>query len=536
MYSPRALARMALPILVAWIALPFLSLSLALGAANTPGAVGVPIVPAEGVSPTLTATSQKQVLAPSETVSSWLVLAAPVGASIDLLDFTWMSTTGVEVTLPDLPSSLPPGQSMLAVISMVGPKQGITAGDVALSLRYLAHPTTPEPSGTGATGVNGVVVATIALEPSTASATVEIRSATGAVSAIRPGTVDVLVTNTSSAPATIAVVARPNPALAIKPASYVSPDLVPPGDTVTAEFTVSAADQINPGETLAIFDVTTSGRAGTNHAVASIAPNLAVFGVSEFSGPLGIPTFYLAPGLIMLVSWGLLQSLFGRVRKAVLGGPDAKEFWVVGIALSLAMAFVFYPAITALLAGWFGLFGGVGRDYLRGFGSLDVALVWFMSLLIPIVVYLPIRGTQAYLHRHVPTANDSPWKVIERLAGTGLTVGVPVVTTKQSKGLLLEPRRSGQASYWIGPQIGIRWQRPPNAGVDLEQGIDSQLEVTKSIKDLWPLLNTARSLNYIELHWMGADSSSGPELVAAADMTFGPAVRLVTKDEESEDA
>jgi hypothetical protein len=275
-----------------------------------------------------------------------------------------------------------------------------------------------------------------------------------------------------------------------------------------------------------LIDVNAAGPLANRHVVTSVSPKLAVFGVEEFSGVFGVPTFYVIPGLIMLVTLTLLSSWFGKEWPTELAA-DSKQFWVIAIGLSLAMAYVIYPFLTGLT--------GDQRTYLSGLGTEDVATIWFLSILIPIVSYGPVRLWLGWHRRNVPNADDSPRDLLAKLASTSLKVGRPVATIGDggNKGLLVQDKRRGADRYWLSPQIVLDFDQT-HVSPDVETAAERELTNSGSIAALWAAIKDAADRELVTMDWKAADQFiRGVQDAPAADVNLGGTSLLAVKKETS---
>jgi len=480
---------------------------------------------------TLTATPAAVQLAPGAKTSGFLLLANGAGATLEDIVVSTTATTNVDVAVGSQSSDkATPGATVTIPFTLSAPASGARKGAVFFRVGFTVRsvPGGASPAPEAAQPVLGALVASVEVEPVGTTATVAVKGGATAISEISPGTAYVLVTNTSRGPASVTVEPRTNGAVRFEPERLEAAALAP-GDTLATSFVIKPRDRVNPGQIVVLFDVTVVTDDGPRHLVDSITTELGVFGASEFSGPLGVPTFYLVPGVIILATWTLLGRFFGPLSKRTLPDASDKGFWVLAVALSLLMAFVIYPVVTGIAAGGLGWFNGVGRDYVRGYGTIDVALAWAVSLAIPSLLYAPLRAWQAYTRRNTPSAKDTPWKLLKKLADANLKVGQPAVTTtSRTEGVLLE-QRSGKDEYWIGPQIVIDWHRPPGCPASLEVEADDQLKIDGNVEPLERILAEARKQRAVDLTWAGAGGLTGPLLASATSLTFGPPTLLARR-------
>jgi hypothetical protein len=147
-----------------------------------------------------------------------------------------------------------------------------------------------------------------------------------------------------------------------------------PQQSRAVPITVTAGNAVQPGKHLLLFEIDLEqvkyGYAWTETLIATQAFTIGILGESEILTAIGVPSFLLLPGFLIVVSFRMLWTGVPPKRRLDLD-PKSADFWLIAILLSLGAAFL-YP----LLTGWL----GQPRNYLEGYGLRDIVNVWFGSV------------------------------------------------------------------------------------------------------------------------------------------------------------
>ena len=277
--------------------------------------------------------------------------------------------------------------------------------------------------------------------------------------------------------------------------------------------------------------------------------DVSIFGESGITSALGlatvgIPTFLVLPGFLMIVTIGVLwrwitpkggdyafNNLVDSLRKP--------EFWFWVITLS----FLIIPIYR------FGskYFGGP-RDLLKGYGFVDVIAVWFISIILAgfgfilfkiIKDLIPIARKRilSFYHdfkdiRYIPSSNDMQIETLKKLGRKNLGVyRKRVIITHNGQRMknyvyLLEPYNINykKDNYWVSPGILVRWKKERN---ERENKIfnSSVEQLNKGCNDARVLaskLSKAKKGGWINLSWENTEpiNLNGPLLVNTANIEF----------------
>jgi len=277
--------------------------------------------------------------------------------------------------------------------------------------------------------------------------------------------------------------------------------------TITADITVIGA--VQSGKHLILFTVPLewekAGHVHRSNAVATHEVEVVIPGVSEILTLLGVPSFLVLPGFLMLVVAGQLWKYCGPSDKKDKFPFVVKssEFWVVAITLSAAMAWV-YPMVT-------GLFGSP-RDYLKGYKLTDVVYIWATSILFgAVVTEATTRIWKWKLRRKRPSEKDNPISLLKKLHRQGIGVCLERVELKDKKQLfLLERWDPKKESFWVGSSIIVRWTKNIE---ELEKKVEGELKGNAAT--LAGLLTEGQKKKALEVSWQEGE---GPQLVNKTDL------------------
>ena len=283
----------------------------------------------------------------------------------------------------------------------------------------------------------------------------------------RPGTVFIVVKNLSPGPITVNSITT-----AGKPGFILldPPDLRPGvilGPRESRAFAVDAkvGQAVQPGQYLLLFEVDISrrewGQVIRGSVIAKHLLKVGVLGESDILKLLGVPSFLLLPGFLMVA---VFMALWSRVhpRRVLSIEVKSTEFWLLAITLSLTTAPV-YPYIT----GWL----GESRNYLVAYGLRDVFAVWIGSILTAVLVWVCVDGgielrkriREASQRRTTHDEEDDPVETLRKLGRSGMGLALTQVDRELSPGqkkrfFLLSSPTGGEAEVWITPPIIYEWE------------------------------------------------------------------------------
>jgi hypothetical protein len=229
------------------------------------------------------------------------------------------------------------------------------------------------------------------------------------------------------------------------------------------------------GKQLAVFEVNAvwseAGRNYSGSAITNYEYDVGVLGESDVLTLLGVPTFLLVPGFLMVVVFTALWNNLGSRRQIPLNAKSA-EFWCAVILFSI-LAAIAYPSLT-------------GRDYLSGYRPEDVFWVWVGSVcaagiawtVIVLIAWLQSALLQSRTRKRTFAENDSPLEVLQKLGRNNRGVLLEQVAYTPAAGkppiraFELARAADGQQT-WIAPGISYQVANDPNGSI--RQQVDDAL-------------------------------------------------------------
>lgn len=360
---------------------------------------------------------------------------------------------------------------------------GLIPGNVYLRVKY---------DKTGTTAVSQVLYATLVVnsrQSDEVNKVVEIvpRTSSTQLNEQRPGQVFLVITNKGNLPINLHQITSSGP-------SFISgtPDMsklpknsnnvvqIEARDSAYVPVEIKVIDAVRPGKHLLLFQTPIEWGPKENRQKANVIAQqefeVGILGESEMLTALGLPSFLILPGFLMIVMYGLLDKR-AVLDQSILKNATNAPLWIGAITLSGLMAFL-YPFGTKLLSG-------VRRDYLISYGLGDVIRVWIASILLGVVAWLIVqcfKRLRRYLFK--PSSLDKPARLLRKLYWQGLPLnldkfGVKINSTDVEV-FLLERRRENQETYWVGPYINIEWpsveERLKPEQARLKQDVAAQLD------------------------------------------------------------
>lgn len=357
--------------------------------------------------------------------------------------------------------------------------------------------------------VHGFAYANLMISPPTVPnpldlANVEIKGTLPSLSHERSGTLFVIINNKYSRPIDVDSIDAQTPkfielkrqltAVAGQSPSGPPPFSIPVGEAHIVAYDVNVPDRVVPGNYGIIVAVrlkTEDGLTGT--ATASKDVEVSVLSDSLLS-LIGVPTFLVLPGVLMIISWRLL-SAWGKTDEQRAKFPlqaSSADFWAVAILLSLFAAAV-YPFLTRLLLS-------TERNYLVSYGFVDFVYIFAFAFLAGVVSHLFWRlGVWKYRQHQIaelakitPIEDERPLALLEKLSECKSTIVFPTAKLKEGDKeldvLVLTPWRE-PTHLWVAPPA-IIVQIDPNDfdGLNklqdiVEQKIQNAAEVTRLVRE-----------------------------------------------------
>ena len=269
-----------------------------------------------------------------------------------------------------------------------------------------------------------------------------------------------------------------------------------PGEQQIFKVEVTPSDHSRSGDHTLLFKTTIHwfedgktkhGSISTNHIV-----EIGVIGESTLLTLFGVPSFLVLPGFLVMTSWLAVYRWFKDdshdylEENEIVGKVKTREFWLCAITISLIAAFI-YPVVTNLL--------GHERNYLRGYGSIDLVYVWLSSILLGSGMAIAIIIKPYCLRKwYEPQFDDEPLTALRK--------------AKRSTAKLKKIKREGEIDYfiyrekgnliWVAPQI--RYEYVGKNEVKLTENYDNnkkEWDLDKLIKELESAINNKA----IKVYW-----------------------------------
>jgi hypothetical protein len=219
--------------------------------------------------------------------------------------------------------------------------------------------------------------------------------------------------------------------------------------------------------------------------VISKTATAGVFFESELLKVLGIPSFLVLPGSLVLftIQLMLMLGIFGLKNDSKLPQLTVTSpgFWILAISLSGIFAFA-YIAIT-------------NTNYLLRYGAEDLRNVWLWSIVIGIAAYCVYAlATLRWRRKHVFSAKDGPIEALQKMDSNKIKIVTPVVKFKigngEFTGHVIEKIEDGMASLWVAPKISVIWA-DTQAGRDTQAIFEDAINRKLSPNEIAEILKTA---------------------------------------------
>lgn len=346
--------------------------------------------------------------------------------------------------------------------------------------------------------------------PATEIADVTPRTVLESLDSQHPGKIYLVVANKINQPITVKKILTEGPNFI----SFETPMLngpseegliVPPLESRIIPIEVKAQKRVQPGKHVLAFtaqmEFEMAGRPLTRNVVLTQNVDVDVLGQSLLLKILSVPSFFLIPGILAVITWGLLWKWgFMKLKRDkgeflpdVNQDPKSAQFWVISVTFSILiiMAYQLYQP-------------GV----LTAYGLQDFVYLWFLSVfIVGFGGYLAIAGgRRRFILRRTPSAKDSAVAIIEKLSRQGLNVFRNIVTvTEAGKSVEafalqeMKPEASDSETLWVGPGIEVSWKR--GAPAELKGQVDEELKLKGDAKHLARLLKTAMRKNMAIVAW-----------------------------------
>jgi hypothetical protein len=292
-------------------------------------------------------------------------------------------------------------------------------------------------------------------------ADVKIETTLESLNAQNPGKVYLVITNKTSMTLNVEITPRwPEPIKIEDDQSKIYSTLIAPYQSNTRAIDVKAKERVRSGKYLLFFDVLfkwgAAGNEQSRHKIVTRPVDIGVMGESQLLTLLGVPSFLLLPGFLMLVTYKILWSIStfrvkGQPEKFLLEVKSA-EFWLVAITISIIVS---------------GAYSMLWYDLLSGYGLWDIITLWFLSvILLGIGGYLlGIFLYKAYRYWNTPSREDTPIRFLKKLGKLKLKIvcdrgefKTKVDNQEQlQRFYLLEAYEDAGDKIRVAPAITLKW-------------------------------------------------------------------------------
>jgi hypothetical protein len=337
---------------------------------------------------------------------------------------------------------------------------------------------------------------------------VSIQGLLDPIAEYRPSVAYITINNNLEIPVKTSVTMRPPQPYTVECKTAVSLD-VPAHSTEIAEMVVSAASQVTPGRYVIEFPVRAEWDEAGHRQVRLLTVNkevsVGVFVESDLLKVLGIPSFLILPGALVLFTMQLLLS-FGFLRlnhysKVPELPVTAPGFWVIAITVSGLFAVV-YEKLTR-------------TDFLIGYGSRDLRNVWLSSIVLGLSVYV-LFAWITYKRRkdRVPDYNDDQIVTLKKMGRRGLGILANRIAFQinnvQRTAFLIELIEDNQTMVWVAPRLVLSWDASTTEAQQAQTEITNEIDNSQDPYQIAKAIDAAKKKGYIALRWDTHNSVSNP--------------------------
>lgn len=273
---------------------------------------------------------------------------------------------------------------------------------------------------------------------------------------------------------------------------------------------IYAGPRVQSGKHLLLFDVSLAwddeGRPQTGNILCKYECDVGVLGDSEFLVPLGVPSFLLLPGFLIVTVFAMLWNLFHKEKQFPWTAKSA-EFWSLAVILSL---------IALLAVYWL-----TKRNVMEAYGLRDVYIVWFGSAAAGLLVWTAVEAIVALLRQaelrkkkraelevrlKTFTRDDEPVAVLRKLGRNGKGFYLNQVNVKfegqDARGFVLQDKDSEHPTVCIAPSIVLSWEAAldEETRARLEKEFNAQVAKVDDPDALANLIETEKG-NGITVKW-----------------------------------
>jgi|GEM_PF-3539081 len=314
---------------------------------------------------------------------------------------------------------------------------------------------------------------------------VSVRSTLAELNDFRPGYLYLTVENRLDIPLAIdrIVIAERPPFISIKLSSIATDSIssrqsalpfndstpLPAHEVRVYPLYISSTGQVRPGDHMLLFNIffkrTVNGKLQSGSVLAEHKFKVKVFGENEILGALSnTVTFLIFPGIIILVLAGLTWKAFvpspwkEKFPEFMKGAVTTDvRFLVTAITVSLLMVWQGYPFLTQY-------FTKTGRrDYLYGYGFMDIVRLWLFSVMIGITFSVIMAGLVWLWQKYIQLEEtDKPVDLLRKMLKNGINsveLQRVTLTASNEKGFLIDSVSTATKEFLIIPIVDVIWQK-----------------------------------------------------------------------------
>lgn len=274
-------------------------------------------------------------------------------------------------------------------------------------------------------------------------------------------------------------------------------------------FRIEATDRTRVGAHQALFTAAASytderGVRAQADAVVKHAFTYSVLGESDFLTAIGVPSFLVLPGFLIVMAYRIpARRAGGRGVELPPLDVSTAEFLAISVSLSV-LAIPLFWLVTGLT--------GTARTYLTGYGVRDLLTVWIGSVVVGFAAFaIPWATTTIRTRLRVPSATDDPRTLLRRLARMGAPLVLPQFSFSTAHNTTRQGFRvdAGDPEFvWCVP--AIRCTVSSTASDERKRAVQASL--TGSPRDLLTVLERK---NDVQLSW---EAGGQPVKIAVADI------------------
>lgn len=321
-------------------------------------------------------------------------------------------------------------------------------------------------------------------------------------------TVFVILTNKSTIPVTVTkIIPSEIPHFHLTPQDVGSGIVLQPQETRPFTITVTALDQVEIGKQLLVVQTNATWEKDGQRVNGSSALRkefqVGVFGEQEILTATAIPSFFLLPGFLFVIT-SLLLLKWSWKKEPIPLNLKEPQFWIFGITLSL-LAVILYPFLTRIIFSLLYRREVEGRNLLQGYGFTDILYLWFGAVLLAIFLWAILSAfvlvtrwlkrffQQRYARTHHASSSDKPVTLLNKLANNHLGFALEQVEFKRngkSQIVFALPRALGapDGKRWVVPAARVTIQG--EGARERKQIFSAQLDKADDPRALENLLRT----------------------------------------------